>query len=163
MPFQYVLNAALDHLNRWAAGIADGRRSPRRLRSLAPGDAGAARVIRSAGAAASPPHFPPIVISGDPPAIERDGFGNARGGIRLPQLRVPTAQYGPVGTPEVLRCDLRGFTLPFSNETLATLYRDHATYVRRVDAATSTALRSSVVLPADAREIRREAAAAPVP
>jgi hypothetical protein len=163
MPFQYVLNAALDHLNRWAAGIADGRARRRRLRSLPPGANDAPRAIRSAGTAAAPPAFPPIAISGEPPAIERDGFGNARGGIRLPQLRVPTAQYGPVGTPELLRCDLRGFTIPFSDETLAALYPDHATYVRRVDAATQSALRSGIVLPPDAREIRREAAAAPVP
>lgn len=163
MPFQYVLNAALDHLNRWAAGVADGRRGGRRLRTLAPGAQDASRVIRNARTSAAPPSFPPIAISGEPPAIERDGFGNAKGGIRLPQLRVPTAQYGPVGTPEVLRCDLRGFTIPFSDESLAALYPDHATYVRRVDAATSTALRSGFVLPPDAREIRRDAVTAPIP
>ncbi len=38
--------------------------------------------------------------------IDRDEHGNAIGGIRLPHVVVPTAQYGPVGTPEL--CTLRG-------------------------------------------------------
>jgi hypothetical protein len=56
---------------------------------------------------ATPPRLEPIAIAGEPPEIQRDQHGNALGGIRLPQLAVPTAQYGPVGTPEALRCDLR--------------------------------------------------------
>ena len=34
-----------------------------------------------------------MVISGEPPAIARDRYGNAVGGIRLPELEVPIARY----------------------------------------------------------------------
>jgi hypothetical protein len=165
MPFQYVLEAALDHLNRWVGKRAERLRLPPDLRS-GPGPAARARVIRGARSSAAPPRFPPIAVAEDGAGsleIERDRFGNALGGIRLPQIRVPTAQYGPVGSPEALRCDLRGFTIPFDQATLASLYPDHATYVRRVEAATSSALRAGFVLAPHARAIRIDAAAAPIP
>jgi hypothetical protein len=76
---------------------------------------------------------------------------------------VPTARFGPVGSPEALRCDLRGFTIPFSPEVLADLYPDHGAYVRRFDWAAIRAMRAGYLLPADAREVRRSAAEADVP
>ncbi|MBM4268360.1 MAG: hypothetical protein FJ144_17410 [Deltaproteobacteria bacterium] len=155
MPFQYVLNAALDHLNRWNP---DAVASP--VGSLAPD--GARRAIASRHAS-GPPSLPLIAVSGNPPEIERDAYGNARGGIRLPQLVAATAQYGPVGSPEALRCDLRGFTLPFSDEDLAELYPDHRVYVNRVRAATLAAERAGFLLRPDGEEIRREAVSAPIP
>lgn len=156
MPVHYVLNAALDHLDRWARPAALQRPLP------GGGGGGARRAIRVARRVA-PPSLPPIAISGDPPAIERDALGNAIGGIRLPSLAVPTAQYGPVGMPEALRCDLRGFTIPFGQETLRALYPDHASYVRRFSAATFLARRAGYLLAEDAREARRDAGQAPVP
>jgi hypothetical protein len=162
MPLQYVVQAALDHLNRWS-----GERSePARLRRLradaaAPGVAGSPD--RSPRRVPAPPSFPPISISASPLAIRRDGNGNALGGIRMPQLDVPTAQYGPVGAPEELRCDLRGFTIPFSDERLADLYPSHAAYVRRIAWATERAVRAGYVLRADVAEIVAQADAAPIP
>jgi hypothetical protein len=107
---------------------------------------------------ATPPRLEPIAIAGEPPEIQRDQHGNALGGIRLPQLAVPTAQYGPVGTPEALRCDLRGFTIPFDEATLAALYPDRTSYLRRFSAATFAARRQGYLLPRDALAAKRAAA-----
>jgi len=164
MPFQYVLNAALDHLNRWSAGRAGPRGPVRRLRATGESLAGA-RGIRSGRLALGPPRLPlvTVAVKDGMPAIERDRFGNALGGIRLPQIRVPTAQYGPVGTPEALRCDLRGFTIPFDDEVLASLYPDRATYERRVAAAIGDARSAGFVLGSDVPLLRSDAEAAPIP
>jgi hypothetical protein len=119
MPAHYAMNAALDQLDRWIAA----RSAASTLPGLRTGVGGmvdpntSERLLRPT-VALGPPSFPPIAISGDPPEIERDELGNARGGIRLPDLVVPTAQYGPVGMPEELRCDLRGFTIPFCGGSL---------------------------------------------
>ena len=90
-----------------------------------------------------PPELPRISMNADGD-IDRDHLGNARGGIRLPHLAVPVAQYGPVGTPT--RCALRGFVKPFSAEQLTELYPSRDNYLERFDAATRDAV--EVGLPA---------------
>jgi hypothetical protein len=84
--------------------------------------------------------------------VVRDGHGNARGGIRLPHLDVPTAQYGPVGTPEF--CALRGFVKPFAPEQLAALYPTRDEYFERFDAAARAAVEAGFLLAPDAAEAR---------
>jgi hypothetical protein len=166
MPIHYVLNAALDHLDRWASHSAEQARVRRRSVGVPAGESGGpagGRMIRSSASRVAPPSWPPIVVRGDPPEIERDGFGNALGGIRLPQIEVPIAQYGPVGMPESLRCDLRGFTIPFPESLLAMLYPDHRTYVQKIRAVTLAAVHAGFVLPIDARDIERMAEAAAIP
>lgn len=148
MPAHYVMMAALHHLDRWVGG---GRRVGR-LRGET-SDASLRALRRSI--VVEPPRHPPIAIAGDPPEIQRDDFGNALGGVRLPEIEVPVAQYGPVGTPEELRCDLRGFTIPFDDATLAALYPTHATYVRRFSTAAFVAQHGGVLLPPDAALARR--------
>jgi hypothetical protein len=84
--------------------------------------------------------------------VVRDEHGNARGGIRLPHLDVPTAQYGPVGTPEF--CALRGFVKPFGPEQLAALYPTRDEYLERFDAAARAAVEGGYLLAPDAAEAR---------
>jgi hypothetical protein len=83
---------------------------------------------------------------------DRDHHGNARGGIRLPHVAVPVAQYGPVGTPT--RCALRGFVKPFSPEQFAEVYPSRDNYVERFAAATQDAVESGFLLEVDAAEVR---------
>jgi hypothetical protein len=104
-----------------------------------------------------PPQLPRISLNADG-EVDRDHHGNARGGIRLPHLAVPTAQYGPVGTPAL--CALRGFVKPFPPEQLAALYTSRDDYLERFDAATADAVGSGFLLAADAVEARALAAAA---
>jgi hypothetical protein len=100
------------------------------------------------GAAA--PDLPRISMHADG-EIDRDEHGNALGGIRLPQIAVPTAQYGPVGTPQL--CALRGFVKPFPAEKLAALYPTRDDYLARFRAAAEAAESDGFLLPADARDL----------
>ncbi len=79
-------------------------------------------------------------------AVARDAFGNAIGGIRLPELDLPVATYSPNNEvdvdaiPFVLRpaipllnlfCVLSGSVFPFDDATLAALYPSHEKFVAR--------------------------------
>jgi Alpha/beta hydrolase domain len=91
MPFHYVLQAALSHLNNW---VATGTPAP---------------------------SLPKMDIQGTPAVIQRDQYGNAIGGVRLPHINVPIARYAPTGStsspdPLVgLICRLAGTTDYWSN------------------------------------------------
>ena len=78
-----VAGAALAHLQRWMTG------------------------------GAPPPRQPPIEVAGDPPAIARDEHGNARGGIRLPQIEVPIAHNTGISPVQGLG-GLGGHSEPFA-------------------------------------------------
>jgi hypothetical protein len=131
LPTQHVADAALHALNLW---VKDGK---------------------------APASAPPIAFSGSPPAIERDGAGNALGGLRLPQFTVPTARYGGLGTPA--KCRLEGFAVPFDKETLKKLYPTHDVYVAKVRDAVAAAEKAGFLLPPEAADEIRGAEAAAVP
>jgi Alpha/beta hydrolase domain len=131
-PQRYVVAAAMHHMARWASG---GR---------------------------PPPRAPRIDVSGEPPTIQRDQFGNARGGIRLPQLEVPTATLSgePGGGPGF--CSLFGFTAAFDAGQLASLYPTQKEYVTKFDKATDRAVRQGFILAADAKEAKEAVSRASV-
>jgi hypothetical protein len=128
LPAHRAMNAALAHLDRW-------------LRTGEP-----------------PPGAPLIDIGGDPVEVLRDPFGNATGGLRLPEVAVPLAQYGPFGLPTISH-RLRGFTVRFDPALLRQLYPDRADYLAKYAAATDAALEAGWLLPADAEAGRRAAEA----
>jgi hypothetical protein len=113
------------------------------------------------GAGKAPPSAPPIAISGSPATIDRDELGNAKGGLRLPGLAVPTAVYGGLGTPE--RCRLEGFKVPLDQATLKRLYPDHAAYVAKVKEAAVAAEKAGFLLQPEAAEEVHKAEAAQIP
>ena len=95
----------------------------------------------------APPHSPAIELSDSAAAdpIVRDQYGNAKGGIRLPELEAPTAMLdgrrndvarAAPGAPNF--CFLFGHAVPFDDATLAALYPTRAAFVtaftRAVDA-----------------------------
>ena len=80
----------------------------------------------------------PLLELGDPAApdpIARDKFGNAKGGIRLPEVEVPTASVNglansPADPKATLNfCRLFGTTVPFEKDTLSRLYPTHDSFV----------------------------------
>jgi hypothetical protein len=77
-----------------------------------------------------------------------DDKGNARGGVRLPQVSVPIAKYG-VGSTDA--CLLFGYTQPFSAAALSELYGDRAAYLARVRTDIERLLADRWILP-DGRE-----------
>jgi Alpha/beta hydrolase domain len=123
-------------------------------------DAALLHVGRWIRGGAAPPQQQPIVLEGG--KIARDPLGNAKGGVRLPDLEVPTAAYdgggyGP-GTS-----GLYGRSKPFSHDQLKQLYPTHEDYVGRVKAAAAAAERSGVIRQDRAVSYVKEAQTAEVP
>jgi hypothetical protein len=115
LPWQPVAAAAAVHLERW---IVEGT---------------------------TPPPVAPISVVGDPPTIRRDEHGNALGGVRLPDVEVPTATVTGFGDGGGLM-ELLGSRLPFSREKLHALYETHDVYVAKVKRAATEAVDAGVIL-----------------
>jgi hypothetical protein len=87
----------------------------------------------------------------------RNELGLAQGGIQLSQVAVPTAlNTGSNSGPSF--CILFGTHLPFSDEQLDALYRNHGKYVSAVTQTDSANVRAGYILRADAQENQGEAA-----
>jgi hypothetical protein len=116
-----------------------------------------------------PPVAPRMQINAAGTDVARDAFGNGLGGIRLPQLAVPTATLTGTGnapadtSPISAFCRLFGTTTPFDAATLARLYPSHAAYVRAFTAATGNLAAQGFLLPADEQAALFTAEQAPVP
>ncbi len=124
IPFYAVLNAAYDYLVRW---VEYGH---------------------------APPSAPPIEIAsfGTPVVIARDSFGLAKGGIRLPQVTVPTAlNNGTNGGPSF--CFLYGTYQPFDQATLDALYPHRSDYVKAFNHAVMETLTAGYIVKEDAQEM----------
>ncbi|CAD7337950.1 hypothetical protein SPHS6_02240 [Sphingobium sp. S6] len=100
-----------------------------------------------------PPVQPRIEVEpasgGIPPRIVRDKLGIARGGVRLPEVAVPTAVHTGFNTPDW--AFLRGSSQPLTWEQLAALYDGPEDYLRRFSEAAEAAVEAGVLLPEGAR------------
>lgn len=124
------------------------------------------------------------VINGEPPPqssrieykfwqVVRDEHGNAEGGIRLPEMEVPTAthnyaNYGALGREgnflvNSFACPFLGNTVPFDREKLEQLYPTHEEYVTKYIEAADAALEAGFLLQADYEEAVAKAQAAEIP
>lgn len=102
-------------------------------------------------------------------AIARDVFGNALGGVRMPELDVPVATYGPTATvsPDLLPiipfnlanlfCVLTGTTTPFEEPLLALLYPTRNDFLGPYFAATDALVEARFLLPEDAALLKARA------
>jgi Alpha/beta hydrolase domain len=114
-----------------------------------------------------PPTAPPItVVNG---LIQRDTNGIALGGIRLPEMDVPTVAQQGVGNlndtvhfPQSTFCVLFGQAVPLPVE-FKSLYRNHGSYVSQYAQAANALQAAGFLLPPDADEAKSEAAEAKVP
>ena len=113
--------------------------------------------------------------------IQRDAFLNAMGGVRLPELEVPTNSYfspnntgkpscaapgappfpgcnppaiAPLGS---LACFLSGSLAPLPQATLRDLYPNHGSYVSRIAQVANALVAARFLLPEDA-ELHKTAA-----
>ena len=117
-----------------------------------------------------PPRAPRLARDADG-EIRRDADGNALGGLRLPEVNVPTARH--TGASERRGyCGLTGASVPFSPAELASRYPSPEGYAQAVAAAVDDAVDAGHLLPEDATAIvasagdrlisaRAEAAGAP--
>lgn len=101
--------------------------------------------------------------------LDRDPFGNALGGVRLPSMEAPLATYVPmnVADPSLppflvfignLACFLGGSVLPFDAATLDDLYPSHGRYVNRVSRAANALVQQRLMRESDAAAVKRAAA-----
>ena len=101
--------------------------------------------------------------------IARDEFGNALGGIRLPELDVPIATYGGhnVVNPLLpgflqsllgLFCRLSGTVAPFDDAQLFGLYPGHGHYVSQYVMAANELKMEGFLLPEDGATLKSAAA-----
>jgi hypothetical protein len=140
MPFYRVQNAVYSHLVRWATTGVAPPTAPRITRSLLLG------------------------------RIQRDSYGNALGGLRLPEIDVPFATYGisnsTTGSYEFLdlfACTTSGSTELFTATRLGALYPTQSDYYNRYKAAADRALAAGYLLPADHAKALALARVAPIP
>jgi hypothetical protein len=109
-----------------------------------------------------PPSQPPLRYDAQGNLV-RDGYGNAVGGVRLPDEAVPTAATGPHNSGDRECSTWAGHSIPFSADVLRSLYPTHAEYVNQVSSAARAAVAAGVMLPYDAQEAINAADAADVP
>ena len=82
-----------------------------------------------------------------------DEHGNVQGGIRTPQVDVPSAVLSGMGNSGHPVARLCGSTTAFDGATLKALYRSQDDYIDRFTAATEAAVASGFVLADDGAEI----------
>jgi len=130
VPNHYVVDAALDALNKWIKNGREPATSPLfQIASFGPGQSA---------------------------RIARDSYGMALGGIRLSQIAVPTAiNVGDNTGPSA--CSRWGYHIPFDIPTLESLYPRHSGYVRDVIRVTTDNYRNGFILGPDANATVREA------
>ncbi len=104
------------------------------------------------------PRQPRIEMDPGPPLrIATDDVGNARGGIRLPELEAPTATYHGVamGTG---RLPLFGAATPFTDDEVRARYPSRADYEARWTTAVDALVASGALRPEDAPTMRARVA-----
>jgi Alpha/beta hydrolase domain len=104
------------------------------------------------------PHQPRIEMDPGPPLrIATDDAGNARGGIRLPELAMPTATYRGAAMGSG-RLPLFGAATPFTDDELRARYASRAEYERGWIAAVDALVASGALRPEDAPAMRARVA-----
>jgi hypothetical protein len=100
----------------------------------------------------APPHQPRLVKQGDPPSLPRDEYENAVGGIRWPEVEVPTATH--IGeSPTEGFVNLMGSSTPFPSEKIRSLYKDRQDWLNRYEQATQRLVDSRLLLADDGARI----------
>jgi hypothetical protein len=105
-----------------------------------------------------PPRFPPLQLSLLQFTYSNDEYGNVHGGLRLPEMTVPTATYDVS-----IFGGLLGKTTPFDHDRLAQLYPTHEDYVAAVTEAAKQAEKDGITLPYRVQYYIDEARAADIP
>jgi hypothetical protein len=103
--------------------------------------------------------------------IRSDDDGNAMGGFRLPEITVPTAQYGmysnlstsSIRMRAIYGCMAGGSSNPFDKALLRQRYPTHQHYVQRYQAAANALLKAGLMRPADHAHALERAQQAAVP
>jgi hypothetical protein len=104
-----------------------------------------------------PPSLPLVEFEGDPPRIRRDEHGNARGGLRMPELEVPDATYRGTVDGAGETGSMFGSTKPFPPEQLRALYPSRDDYLAAYGKAVDDCVAAGYVLEVDADDVKAHA------
>jgi hypothetical protein len=108
-----------------------------------------------------------LLMSDDTNKPVTDEHGNTLGGVRTPDVDVPTRTLSGLaadtGGPNAIVCGLFGQTTPFSPDKLKQLYPTHAEYVDEVKASALATRRAGFILPEEEATMVAAAEAAPIP
>ena len=101
----------------------------------------------------APPRAP--LIEADDAKTLLDEFGNARGGLRMPELTVPTAHYTRAIPKQIDNCGATGWKQTFPKAQLVQLYGSRARYLERYDAEVEKLLKGGFILAEGAADMKR--------
>jgi hypothetical protein len=109
-----------------------------------------------------PPHQPLIEIAqDDPPTICRDQYGQARGGVRLPDVEVPLAQHCGLRPDESdILARISGSSVVFSEDQLRSMYSGPSDYLDRYGQAFDAAVAEGILVEEERPEMMSAAHAA---
>ncbi len=144
LAYKPVYDAALRHMHRW---LSEGKLPPR------------FPLIEVKKAAAS---ANPLATAGTGMEIARDAHGNALGGIRLPEMVVPTAEHRGAGERVAggnRFAFLYGYARDFTGDELRALYPNRGSYLEKYRRALAGAVDQGFVLPEDAPRLEGAAEA----
>jgi Alpha/beta hydrolase domain len=114
----------------------------------------------------APPRSPRLEVNQqEQGTFQLDANGNARGGIRRPQVAAPIAKLSGVGQPSETGnlCRAFGTTVPFDSAQLTALYPTHDAFVTDWNRAVDKEVRAGYLLPADATKLKAAAAQSTIP
>jgi Alpha/beta hydrolase domain len=118
-------------------------------------DAALQRLVEWVETGQAPASFPPIEVEdGIGGAIRRDRFGNALGGVRLPDLVAPTATHSGTNLGNPLAA-LAGLSTPLPADVVRELYEDAAAYLGVWDSAVDELAAAGLVLPDAVESVRK--------
>lgn len=119
----------------------------------------------------TPPPIAPRMSRSNWGFLQDDEQGNVKGGLRMPELDVPTAQYGmysnlprsPISSWTAYACMAGGSTNPLDARALRARYADESSYVQAYKRAADKLLSAGFLLPPDHAALLKQAQAFKLP
>jgi hypothetical protein len=102
----------------------------------------------------APPHATLIETDGE--KFVTDENGNAKGGLRFPEIAVPTDTFVNASREGKVRCASTGYKLPFSRDRLVSLYGTRAHYLALYDAAADRLVKEGFIFPENAAKLKKD-------
>jgi len=85
-----------------------------------------------------------------------DENGNAKGGLRFPDIAVPAETFIPAFRGGSRNCASTGYGLPFSREKLVTLYGTRERYLSQYDEVADKLVKDGYILPEGAMQLKTD-------
>jgi hypothetical protein len=101
----------------------------------------------------APPHAP-LIETDSSGKIVLDEDGNAKGGLRFPDIAVPVETFVPGSRGGTRNCGGTGYSLPFSREKLVALYGTREKYLALYDASADKLVKDGYILPEGAAQLK---------